>query len=120
MVFRREVEDLQRPVYEGLLTFCCASPLSCVKLPVKRSCFKNDSLEEDTLGGAEGNKPTLRLLVLIACHSTDNRVLLARDTVSCAIDVSLRLSSIVLCLSSSMLLLSGLLPGRGAGQVADL
>jgi len=55
----------------------------------------------------------------IAGNSTNDGVLLAGHTIDGALSVSFGLSSVVLCLAGSVLLLSGLLPRSGAGQVSD-
>ena len=62
---------------------------------------------------------TRYLLLTITSHSTDDRVLFAADAVHSALDVALGLGGLVFGLALGVLLLSGLLPRLGAGEVAD-
>ena len=62
---------------------------------------------------------TSRLLLAVASHGADDGVLLAAETVHGALGVALSLGGVVLGLALGVLLLAGLLPRRGAGEVAD-
>lgn len=66
-----------------------------------------------------GGALTLRLLGFVAGDSAYNRVLVASGTVDGALSVTLGLSSLVFCLSGSVLLLSRCLPRGGTGDVTD-
>ena len=56
---------------------------------------------------------------LVTSDSTDDRILLALDTLLGALDVLLALGGLDLGLALGMLLLAGLLPLGGAGDVAN-
>lgn len=62
---------------------------------------------------------TGHLLLAVASDCTNDGVDLAADAVGGALDVLLCLSGVVLCLALGMLVLAGLGPGGGAGEVAD-
>ena len=62
---------------------------------------------------------TSRLLLAVTSHGTDDGILLAAETVHGALGVALGLGGVVLGLTLSVLLLAGLSPGLGAGEVAD-
>ena len=63
--------------------------------------------------------PTLSLLGLVTDDSANNGIFLAFQTISSAVDVLLRLGSIVFGLSACVLFLPGLLPGGSTGEIAD-
>ena len=62
---------------------------------------------------------TSRLLLAVASHGTDDGVLLAAETVHGALGVALGLGGLILGLALGVLLLAGLGPGGGAGEVTD-
>lgn len=64
-------------------------------------------------------KLTRHLLLPVARDGADDGVHLARDAVDGALNVILRLGGVVLGLALDVLFPPGLLPGLGAGQVAD-
>jgi hypothetical protein len=63
---------------------------------------------------------TRGLLLAVTSDGADDRVDLASNAVGSALDVALGLRGVVLSLAGGVLLLAGLLPRRGAGNVADL
>ncbi len=72
------------------------------------------------LAGTGLNNLTCSLLGLVSGDGAKDIVFVTADAVSCALDISLRLSSLVFGFALSVLLLARLLPVCGAGQVADL
>ena len=61
----------------------------------------------------------MSLLRLVSCDGANNGVLLSCNAVGGTLYISLSLSGLVLRLPGGMLLLSGLLPRSGPGDVAD-
>jgi hypothetical protein len=62
---------------------------------------------------------TRSLLGLIASNSTDNGILLARETVDATLGPILGTSSVVLGLAGGVLFTAGLSPRLSAGHVSD-